>query len=77
MAWYRIVARNAERTEAYAERISSYKRLNFEGDIYVVGISGNHYFGKLDDLIEDPEIIKRCSADWLYKIKLPDQKGDQ
>lgn len=75
MAWYRIMARNREAGTAYAERISTFRQLDNDGWVCVIDTKGGSYFGDMCDLIEDPEIIQRCSADWLYKIKLPDQKG--
>ena len=66
---FRIMARNKEKTEAYAERINRVRILS-DGRAYVEDMKGSYYFASVDDIVHDPVIIRRCSADWLYKIKL-------
>lgn len=68
---FKITARDRFNREAYAERIDSYKLLH-DGIVLVYPLHGSCYFTDIDAIIEDPVIIKRCSSDWLYKIKLPE-----
>lgn len=66
---FRIMSRNKDRTEAYAERINRVRILS-DGRAYVEDMQGSYYFASQEDIIRNPVIIRRCSADWLYKIKL-------
>ena len=66
----RIMARSKDGTEAYAERIESYKIMPDGQRCYVCDLKGGYYFAALEDIITDPLILHRCSADWLYKIKI-------
>lgn len=66
---FRIAARNKERTEAYAERLESYKFLP-DGAVLCFPMHGSCYFGDIEDIVINPVIIRRCSGDWLYKIEL-------
>ena len=66
---FRIMARSKDKTEAYAERINRVRILS-DGRAYVEDMQGSYYFTSQDDIIHNPVIIGRCSADWLYKIKL-------
>ena len=68
---FRIMARNQEKGLAYAERIEAY-RLMPDGSVYVRDTKGGHYFADMDDIVRDPVIVRRCSADWLYQILLED-----
>lgn len=66
----RIMARNKEATEAYAERIESYQIMPDGQRCFVRDLKGGFYFADTEDIVEDPVIIQRASADWLYKIRL-------
>lgn len=66
---FRIMATDKTSGEAYAERIKSYRLL--AGDrVYVEALNGTCYFASSDDIIINPEIVRKCSAEWLYKIKV-------
>lgn len=69
---FRIMARNKEGTYAYAERIESYS-ITPSGAAFCVGFDDSCYFADPDDIVINPEIASRCSAKWLYKIKLQEE----
>lgn len=66
----RIISRNKDGTEAYAERIESYQIMPDGQRAYVRDTRNGYYFAAVDDIVKDPVIIRRASADWLYKIRL-------
>ena len=68
---FKIAARDRANHEAYAERIDNYQIL-LNGTVLVYPLHGSCYFTDQDSIIHDPVIIRRCSSDWLYKIKLPE-----
>ena len=71
MMLFRIMARNKEKTLAYAERIESFEPLG-DGTVYVCNLKGQYYFADVDDITINPKIVKRCSEDWLYQIRIGD-----
>ncbi len=71
---FRIIAKNKERAEAYAERLESYKVMPDGETVFCIDLKGSGYFSSLSDIIEDPIIIWTCSAPWLYKIRLDTEK---
>ena len=68
---FKIAARDRANREAYAERIDHYQVLP-DDTVLVYPLHGSCYFTDLDSIIHDPVVIRRCSADWLYKIKIPE-----
>lgn len=66
---FRIMASSKDGKTAYAERIARYRVLS-DGRAYVQGLDGSLSFTDVDSIVTDPVILSRCSADWLYKIKL-------
>ena len=68
----RIMARSKDGSEAFAERIESYKVMPDGQRCFVRDTKGGHYFTTLDEIVRDPVIVRRCSADWLYQILLED-----
>ena len=68
----RIICRNKEHTDAYAEEIKSYKILKGTDEIMYVDYKNSCHFGLLSEIVRNPEIIKVCIKDCLYKIKLPE-----
>ena len=68
---FKIAARDRERKEAYAERIDHYQVLP-DDTVLVYPLHGSCYFTDLDSIVHDPVVIRRYSADLLYKIKLPE-----
>ena len=66
----RIMARSKDGSEAFAERIESYKVMPDGQRCFVRDTKGGHYFAAVEDIITDPVILHRCSTDWLYKIEL-------
>ena len=69
---FRIMARDNEKGLAYAERIEAYRLMPDCDTVYVRDTKGGHYFTTLDEIVRDPVIVRRCSADWLYQILLED-----
>lgn len=69
MKCFRIIARSKDGKEAYAEMIDDCQLLE-DDTVWVRSINGSSYFTDLDSIVFNPEIIRRCSSDWLYKIKL-------
>lgn len=67
--WFRIMAKSSDGKTAYAERVESFTVMD-DGRAFVRGYDSGCYFAGVEELIENPEIVSRCSADWLYKIKL-------
>ena len=68
---FKIAACDRVNHEAYAERIDDYQILS-DDTVLVFPLHGSCYFTDHDSIIHDPVIIRRCSSDWLYKIKLPE-----
>lgn len=71
---FRIIAKNKEKTEAYAERLESYKVMPDGETVFCIDLKGSGNFSSLSDIIENPTIIRTCSAPWLYKIRLDSEK---
>ena len=67
---FKIVATNKNTGEAYAERIKSFRRSADGSRAYVEALDGSFYFASIDEIIINPEIVRKCSAEWLYKIKV-------
>ena len=69
----RIMVMNKERTDAYAEEIKSYKAIKGTDDtIMYVDTNNSCHYGRLRDIIRNPEIINVCVKGHYYKIKLPE-----
>ena len=69
----RIMVRNKECTDAYAEEIKSYRVIEGTDDkIMYVDVNNSCHFGRLSDIIRNPEIINVCVRGHYYKIKLPE-----
>ena len=69
----RIMVRNKEHTDAYAEEIKSYRVIKGTDDkIMYVDANNSCHFGRLSDIIRNPEIINVCVRGHYYKIKLPE-----
>lgn len=69
---FRIMTRNKEKGLAYAERIEAYRLMPDGKRAYVRDTRGGYYFADPADIVRDPVIVRRCSADWLYQILLED-----
>ena len=67
---FRIMCVSADGKEAFAERVESATIYSADGRCIIHSMDGGVYMGRESDLIKDPEIIKKCSAEWLYKIKV-------
>ena len=70
---YRIIAKNKENTEAYAEIIESVHPIG-KNRVFVRPVSGIGYFCDVDEIIDidEADIIHKCGIS-LVKIRL---KGD-
>ena len=67
--FFKIIARDQAKSEAFAERIEDYEVLS-DNRVMVYPYYGSCYFTDIDSIIQDPVIVRRCTSDWLYKIKL-------
>lgn len=67
--YYRIIAKNPERTMAYAEKLSEIHLLD-HGECYVRSTKGDGYYCKIDELVLNPEIIHECFGGCVARIKL-------
>ena len=67
--YYRIIATNEREGYAYAEKIASYMPMA-NNRAYVEALKGDYYFAELSSIISNPEIVRKCSAPWLFKIKI-------
>ena len=71
---YRIIAKNKEHTEGYAEIIESVHPIG-DGRAFVYPVSGIGYFCDIDELIDidEADILHKCGAS-LVKVRL---KGEE
>ena len=71
---YRIIAKNKEHTEGYAEIIGSVHPVG-DGEAFVYPVSGIGYFCKIDELIDidEADILHKCGSS-LVKVRL---KGEE
>ena len=67
---FRIMARNKEQTEAYAELLSCVE-LMADGRVFCIDLDGGASFTDRDAIMYDPTIIKDvCRSSAIYKINL-------
>ena len=67
--YYRIITKNKERTEAFAEKLSNIRLLDHD-ECYVVSVMGTAYYCHVSELVLNPEVIRECAGGWLYRIRL-------
>ena len=65
---FRIIAKNKERTEAYAELLDHIE-LMADGRVFCVPIDGGCYFAARSEIMYNANIIHK-STDRIYKILL-------
>lgn len=73
--YYRIIAKNKEHTEAYAEKLSNIRLLDHD-ECYVASVNGSAYYCPDSELVLNPEVIRECSGGWLYRIRLEAEHED-
>lgn len=69
---FRLMAKNPNGNEAYAERILDYKQVDDKGTVVVWSLKNESYFAHINQIVVDPVVIKKCSGEWLYKIQVED-----
>ena len=68
LEYYRIIATNDREGYAYAEKISSYMPMA-NNRAYVQTLKGDCYFAELSSIVSNPEIVRKCSAAWLLRLR--------
>ena len=67
--YYRIIAKNKEHTEAFAEKLRNIRLFDHD-ECYVVSVMGTAYYCHVSELVLNPEVIRECAGGWLYRIRL-------
>ena len=69
---FRVIARNPNGNDAYAERILEYKLVDDDGTVIVWSLKNESYFAHISQILVDPVVIRKVSGAWLYKVQLED-----
>ena len=67
---FRMIAKKPNSNEAYAERIREYKPIGDDGTVVVISLKNETYFAEINEILEDPVIIRKVSGEWLYKVEV-------
>ena len=55
--YYRIIAKNSDGTEAFAERLRTIRLIDHD-ECYVVSVMGTAYYCHVSELVLNPEVIR-------------------
>ena len=69
---FRVIARNPNGNDAYAERILGYKLVDDDGTVIVWSLKNETYFARISQILVDPVVIREVSGERLYKVQLED-----
>ena len=67
--YYRIIAKNSDGTEAFAERLRTIRLIDHD-ECYVVSVMGTAYYCHVSELVLNPEVIREGAGGWLCRIRL-------
>ena len=67
--YYRIISKNWDHTEAYAEKLSNIRILDHD-ECFVASVNGSAYYCSVSELVLNPKVIRECAGGWLYRISL-------